>query len=325
MSSKRNVALLLGLASALAGSGCTGEGEGSGPSAPVTTAPPSGVALVASSGFVGPSDAVVSPNGDTFVFTAFTADEARLPAIFSVPSAGGDVRTLHAGAPLAFTTGLVMACDGKSAYVADLGASEDLEGQYASSFAEGAIYKMDLSSGTLAKLTTGGMMRPSGLAMAPDCGSLYATGWTASGEPALFELGLDGGEARVRYSGAPLHSPTGMYVDQDRVAWVVDHSGSNGSGTLYAINADNVLSEVVSGLRLGTPAGCSLVSGGGTAVIPTFSPEGKAQLTTIEIATGEIVNVETPEVQGPAGLRTAREAGVFAIVDNAGNAIYRGE
>jgi hypothetical protein len=33
----------------------------------------------------------------------------------------------------------------------------------------------------------------------------------------------------------------------------------------------------------------------------------------------------TPEISDPAGLRTARNAAVFAVVDSEGGAIYRAE
>ena len=60
-------------------------------------------------------------------------------------------------------------------------------------------------------------------------------------------------------------------------------------------------------------------------VIPTRDEDGMGQLTTVSIATGEIVQVAASEMSDPAGLRTAREAGVFAIADTEGNAIYRAE
>jgi hypothetical protein len=59
--------------------------------------------------------------------------------------------------------------------------------------------------------------------------------------------------------------------------------------------------------------------------MPTLDPDGKAQLTSVVIETGEMKQLATPDLIDPAGLRTARQAGVFAVVDSEGGAIYRAE
>ena len=95
---------------------------------------------------------------------------------------------------------------------------------------------------------------------------------------------------------------------------------------LFAIPADgSAATEVVSDLRMGTPGGVSLTAGGGTAVMPTRDADGNGQLTSVDIATGEKTQLAAPGMIDPAGLRTARKAGVFAVVDSEGGAIYRAE
>jgi len=279
---------------------------------------PERVTLVTSDGFERPGDAVSTPDGETFVFTAFALDEDRSPSVFRVPSAGGSVTPLHTGDPLAYPTGLVMSCDGDRVYVADQGLPETDAG--------GAIYTLSVDGGAPAALSADGILRPSGLALSVDCDTLYVTGWNDAGQPAVFTVPADGGAATELYGGAPLASPTGVHVDADSVAWVMEHSaGGEGLGALYAINASGELNEVVTGLRIGSPGGVSLAAGGDTAVIPTVDGEGNAQLVTIRISTGETIVVDTPELIEPAGIRTAREAGVFALVDSEGGAIYRAE
>jgi hypothetical protein len=59
--------------------------------------------------------------------------------------------------------------------------------------------------------------------------------------------------------------------------------------------------------------------------MPTRDLEGNGQLTTVNIATGERLDLAAPDLLDPAGLRTARKAGVFAVVDSEGSAIYRAE
>jgi hypothetical protein len=164
--------------------------------------------------------------------------------------------------------------------------------------------------------------------MGPDCKTLYATGRTADGTPALFSIATAGGAASVVFMGPPLVSPTGLHVDSEGVAWVMDHlaAGASGEGVLYAIpSTGSGATEVISGLKMGTPGGVSLTAGGGTAVMPTRDANGAAQLTTVHIASGDMDQVPAPDIIDPAGLRTARSAGVFAVVDSEGGAIYRAE
>ena len=279
------------------------------------TDPPTSVSKVASGGFQSPTDAVATPDGKTLVFAAWT--DQKEPALFSVPSDGSAQATwLAKSDPLEVPLGLVMACDGATVYVADAGGED------------GAILQMATTGGGVTQLTATGITRPGGLAMGPDCKNLYATGRTSDGTPALFTIPIGGGNASVVHMGAPLVAPTGLHVDSDGVAWVMDHlaQGKDGEGVLFAIPSDGSRADVVgSGLQMGTPGGVSLTAGGGTAVIPTRDADGKGQLTSIDIATGAIQQLATPDITDPAGLRTARDAGVFAVVDSEGGAIFKAE
>ena len=137
-----------------------------------------------------------------------------------------------------------------------------------------------------------------------------------------------GGAASTVWAGEPLSAPTGVHVDDAGVAWVMDHRavGARGEGVLFAIPQDgSAATEVVSDLRMGTFGGVSLTAGGGVAVMPTVDADGRGQLTSVEIASGTVQQLATPELVDPAGLRTARAAGVFAVVDSEGGAIYRAE
>jgi hypothetical protein len=180
----------------------------------------------------------------------------------------------------------------------------------------------------VAALGATGIVRPGGLAMAKDCATLYATGRTEAGEPAIFSMPAAGGAASVVYKGDPLVAPSGLHIDNDNVVWGMDNRahGDNGEGVLFAIPADgSAATPVISNLRMGTPGGVSLTAGGGTAVMPTRDADGNAQLTSVNIKTGEIAQLAAPTMIDPAGLRTARKAGVFAVVDQEGNAILRAE
>jgi hypothetical protein len=116
-----------------------------------------------------------------------------------------------------------------------------------------------------------------------------------------------------------------MYVDKDRVIWALDHhaQGADGEGVLFAVPADgSKATEVMSSLRMGTPGGCSLTAGGGTAIMPTRDADGNAQLTSVQLATGETEQLAIPDVTDPAGVHTARKAGVFALVDSSAGKIF---
>ncbi len=277
--------------------------------------PPKSVTKVSSSGFQSPTDAVASPDGRTFYFAAW--DDQLTPALFEVASDGSSAATpIAAGDPLEAPLGLVMSCDGATLYVADMGGDT------------GAILAAPTAGGAASPLGASGLLRPGGLAMAPDCKSLFATGKLDDSTPAVFQVPIAGGSARVVYQGAPLVAPTGLHVDRLGVAWVMDHlaQGKDGEGVLFAIPSDgSKATEVVSSLRMGTPGGVSLTMGGGTAVMPTRDADGNAQLTSVDIATGEVTQLPAPDMADPAGLRSARNAGVFAVVDSAAGKIYRAE
>lgn len=291
------------------------------------TAPPTSVTRVAAGGFDSPMDAVSSPDGSTFYFSAHqSARDAATPssaAIFRVAAAGGEPEVLYAGLPLEDPTGLLVSCDGGSLYVADAAfRAGDADPEAADPGA--AIHVLDLATLTLTALPSDGVAESASLAIGPDCDTLYVTGFTDAGEPALFRLPASGGTAEVAYAGAPLASPSGVHVDADGVAWVMDQQPDDMlGGALFAV-ADGQASPVVSGLRISEPAGVSLVAGGGTAVIPTLDDDGNGQLLTVDIASGATTTVAS-DMRGPAGIKTARSAGVLAVADADGDAIYRAE
>jgi sugar lactone lactonase YvrE len=300
--------LVTSLAAPLALTGCHSSDD-------LPSDPPKTVEKVASEGFTSPTDAVASLDGREFYFAAY--DLEKQPALFRTSSsAGATAEKLVAGDPLESPIGLVLSCDGSTLYVADIGGEA------------GAVLSIATGGGAISDLAVTGIVRPGGLAMGPDCNTLFATGRSEEGMAALFKMSIAGGAATPVWMGEPLMSPTGLHVDNDGVAWVMDHRavGEHGEGVLFAIPQDgSAATEVISDLRMGTFGGVSLTAGGGVAVMPTVDADGKGQLTSVEIASGMMQQLATPELIDPAGLRTARQAGVFAVVDSEGGAIYRAE
>jgi hypothetical protein len=280
-------------------------------------------------GFESPLDAVSSPDGVTFYFSAYaTADVLESDSratIYSVPSAGGDASVLYQGAPLREPTGLLMSCDGKTLYIADIGFKPGDESDQ-DDIQPAPLYTLDLETKALAPLTANGLAEAASLAMSKDCDTIYATGYATDDVPAVFGLPLAGGAAEVIASGTPLSSPSGVYIDENNLLWVMDHQPLEGvDGKLFSITLDGDVQKVIGELRLSEPAGVSLIAAGGIAVIPNRDESEASQLITVEIATGTMTTIAMPEVVEPAGIRTAINAPIMALVDADGHAIYKVE
>lgn len=299
------------------------------PPPPQTESLPSALTPVAMGEFEQPADAVSSHDGQTFYFTAYVSEEGEnVPAVLSVPASGGSAQRLSQGAPLGHPTGLVLSCDGSTLYVADLSREpDDVEGAESEADLGGAIYALDVASGALRMLPSEGIDAPAGLALSVDCSTLYVSGTNTAGAPGVFTLSTTGGPVRTVLAGDPLVAPTGLHVDVDEVAWVMDHLalGEEGPGVLFAVNPDGTFTEVMSDLRMGTPGGVSLNSSGSTAFMPTLDENGRGQLTSVSLSTGEVVQIPAEGLTDPAGIRTARNASVFAVVDAENGVIYRAE
>jgi hypothetical protein len=303
------------------GGGGDDDGDSDGPGQ-LPTEPPEEVVMLTNEGFTDPMDAVASPDGETFYFTAYTDDAARLAGIFSVPAAGGAVSVLASGPPLEHPAGLLVTADGSSLIVSDMGVQAGESGEDGAESSQSVLYTISTSGGALSAMSSGGISEAVGLALGPDEETLYVAGYTTDGEPALFKMPITGGTAEVVLAGAPLEQPAGLYVDGDSVAWFMDPRPSRGNGgVLWAIDPEGEASEVVSNLALADPAGVSLVAGGGTAVIPISNEDGPGQLLTVNIDSGDTTLVEST-MKSPAGIRTARQAGVFAVADSEGDAIH---
>jgi hypothetical protein len=280
-------------------------------------------------GFESPLDAVASPDGVTFYFSAYaTADLLESDSratIYSVPSAGGEVSILYQGAPLREPTGLLMSCDGSKLYIADIGFKPGDESEL-DDIAPAPLYTLDLETKALAPLTATGLAEAASLAWNADCTRIHASGYTADGAPAVFGLPIAGGTAEVIKSGDPLSSPSGIYVDADNLTWVVDQQPNLGtSAKLFAIKLDGTTDEIISELRVSEPAGCSLIAAGGIAILPTRDENEAGQLLAVTIATGETTIIDASALVEPAGIRTARNAPILALVDADGHAIYKVE
>jgi sugar lactone lactonase YvrE len=300
-----------------------GCGNGGGDNLPDTA--PTVLERVADEGFKNAGAVAVSPDGETFYVAAY--DEKQTPGIFAVDVAAKAVEAIHLGEPLLYPSDIATSCDGDKLFVADMGlspAAYDIGGGDIAmpTQEKGGLYTLDPDGGAPASLDASGLSRAAGVVVSADCKTLYVSGWTDMNEPAVFTVPTTGGVAKVLHQGAPLVSPTGIHVDADNVAWVMDHAarGDQGQGSLFAIGTDGKATQVASGLGMGRHGGVSLAPGGLTAVIPASNGEGKAFLVTANTSTGEQKIVDAPDLQFPTGVAAARNAPVMAVATE--NAIY---
>jgi len=312
----RTLALMPAIAAAGLAIGC----GNSGSSLPQT--PPTEVKKLTSDGIRNIGAVASNPDGTTFYALAF--DEEGRPGVFGADSANGDVSPLFVGAPLLYPSDIAVTCDGRQVLVADMGLGvpdTEFAADRTAEHATGGIHTIATGSGERSDFSASGIGRASGLIVSVDCQTVYVTGWTPDGAPALFTVPVEGGGATVVAQGAPLVSPTGVHVDEENIAWVMDHSarGANGEGLLFAINPDGDVSEVLSGLGMGRHGGVSLTPGGKTAVIPVRDDmTGKTQLLTANTETMEVNTVPTPDIEHPTGVASARNAPVMVVAGEYG-------
>jgi sugar lactone lactonase YvrE len=316
--------MIAGLAVAAAACGSDGNTTDPDPDTDITPTAPTNVTMVATGGFEGPMDAVSSPDGETFYFTAHdttgSLEGESTAAIFQVASAGGQPTILVGGEPLEDPSGMVISCDGSTLYVSDLGSQSDEAEE-----GESPIYTVATAGGALVAFAATGIGEAAGLAMSTDCSTVYVTGYKPDGAPAVFTVPSSGGAATILKEGTPLVSPSGVHVDENNIAWVMDHQNDAEGGALFSIDPEGITATVATNLIISEPAGVSLVAGGRIAVIPTRDEDGTGLLMTIDTVSGDETVVEIPEMVEPAGIRTATQAAVMAVVDADGDAIYRAE
>ena len=321
---------LIGIAAACGLLACGGGDDDPVDPVPVLEAiPPTQTELVASGNFEGPMDAVSSPDGETFYFSAHLKNPGAAEttaALFSVPSAGGTAQIMSNEAVLENPSGLVMSCDGTTLYIAEL-SYQSADAELEEDEDKSALYTLDIASQTLTPLTHEGIGEAAGLAFDKGCESLYVTGYTLTGQPALFTLPPAGGTAAVVVQGEPLQSPSGVYVDGNNVAWVMDHQPSEQlGGALFSVQPSGETGVVLDGLSISEPAGVSLVAGGDIAVIPSRDIDGNGQLLTVSTSDGQkTTTVAAADILEPAGIRTASQKSIMAVVDADGDAIYRAQ
>jgi sugar lactone lactonase YvrE len=258
-----------------------------------------------------PLDAAPSPDGSVIYFTT-TGDAGG--AVFRTASDGASaVITVAEGAPLVRPTGIAIADDGARAYLAD-----------------GALLTVPVPftgpqpAPTVVPGTEGRSAR--GLDVVGD--DVYFTGTDpGSGAAGLFRVSVAGGAVTTVAAGPPFVSPDSVVVDGKGVAFVTDQGSGSGQGLVLRV-ANGDVRPLLSGLRLGAPAGVTLVHDDATLLVSSVDPLTHAdQVLFLELAGGgTATRVIGESLDSSGGLHRSRDGAVLAWADTSrGGRIYRVE
>ena len=263
-----------------------------------------------------PFDTVPSSDGSILYFTATSASKGTL-GIFSVPSMGGTATSLFVGAPLVDPHGLAISSDDKTLFIADGAAGYDPTNAMGTNDL-GGVYSMSTSGGTPTLVAGTAGLRPRGVDVAKeDSGDVvYFTGQTTSdGKATVFKMSASGGNVSTVFSGAPLTDVSGIAVSHSGVIYVANVSGASGStsATIFQIQ-NGAVSEVVSGILVGNPAGISLSQDDRTLLVSGQDRVlGTSVVHRVNLETKAITQYNQGLENSPdsGGLHRARNADVF--------------
>lgn len=243
---------------------------------------------------------VVATGTDIYV-VGFNADGDA--AVVRVDPTSGAVTALFAGAPLVQPSGLALAEDGATLYVADVAAPN------AAGVTNGAVYSLPSGGGALTELAgVGTIDLPGDVAVAHGGSSVYVSGFTTAGLPAIFAVTLSG-SVSVAASGAPLVEPLALAASPDGEHLYVADAMASGAGAAI------LRYDLPDFHGLAIADGFSLAFPGGVAV----SPDSSLVYTT---AVGDPALIEmSPDGTGMTVLDTMGllelPAGVGAVSEGA--------
>lgn len=264
--------------------------------------------------FNGVSSAVPEATNQFIYFTAVKAPAG----VYKVASAGGAAMPVFTGLPFSNPIDLALSTDNQTIFVADDAAN--------------SILSLNISGSTPMAVNGTSGTKPVGLDVMQRSGQdmIYYCGTNSGdGMPAIFEVSSAGASAAtIRYKGAPLMNPSGIVSAKDGTLYISDKNGK-----LFKLTTSNAISEVASGITMGTPAGIALTPDDAVVAVSSKSVSGgSAQVYAVNLQTGKAVvfNKVIGANSNPGGLHAARNAsgatGVYAWADlSAGGAgtVYR--
>lgn len=240
---------------------------GPGDSGADTDLPDNVVEVLDVEGYEDATDVVAT--GDAVWTVAY--NERGQAAVVRADLAGG-VTEVFAGPPLTVPSGIALSDDGRLLLVADV-ASEP----WNDATTNGGVYLIDQAGAGATEIGTWGVVDlPGDVTFAPD-GTVYVSGFTPEGLPAIFSAALDTGRIVAEIVGEPLVDPLQIDVSPDGgTLYVVD--GLAGRGQRAALLAFTlpglVSSRLYEGFSIDFPGGVAAADDGSTVFVSSVRPSG---------------------------------------------------
>src|SRR5205085_7469151 len=149
---------------------------------------------------------------------------------------------------------------------------------------------------------------------------IYFTGTDPGTHQAgLFRVTTAGGAVATVAMGAPFVSPDSVVVAADGVAYVTDQgAGAAGRGQGQVLEVDGgKVTPVLTGIRLGSPAGVTLVDDDTTLLVSSVDDQSLAdQVLFLRLGTGETATkVIGTSTSSSGGLHRSPDGSVLAWAD----------
>ncbi len=285
---------------------------------PEVTAPPKGSGKVTTATATGKNfsalDAALSPDGKSLYFTATMADGLGT-ALYLVDMAEPNV-TVPLAKGFVHATGIAVSANGKSVYVADLGAEEVTTGKL------GVIYDVTAIGGASKAIDATWGYQPRAL----DIGKtiMFAGTDPADGKAGIFEI--DGPTVSLTVKDDLLREPSGLAAAANNTLYVADSVGGPGRrGALYVLEkgkAATSLKTTGAAFWLGHPAGVALSQDEAFLLVSGRDPaSGALGIYRIALASGttEVFKDGLGTGTEPGGLHRALDGDMYAFV-SAGDA-----
>jgi DNA-binding beta-propeller fold protein YncE len=255
-----------------------------------------------------PFDATPDPTGTTIYFTALGSKGA---GVFKVPAKGGAIYEVFSGSPFVSPFSIAISADGKTLFVADVGASNDTSDV-------GMIFSLPVGGGTPSDIGTTDGMVPRGVEVSGN--TLYFTGATTKGVPGVFSMPVGGGSVTPLATGAPFHDPSGVAISSKGDVYVVDTSSRGStSAQIVKVTASGSTSVFLAGISVGFPAGIVMNQAESELLVSAIDQtSGTDAVLVIDVASTKVSEFTTgiSKFIEPAGLHRAHGADIFAWADS---------
>lgn len=147
--------------------------------------------------------------------------------------------------------------------------------------------------------------------------SVYFSGQTSGGQPAIWRMRSDGSNLEVLAQGAPLGQPDGVTVSSAGAVYVTDAPEQKGQGRVLKVTS-GATTELLSGLDLGNPAGLALTLDEMTLVISARTASADTDQVLLFNLTSQNLSSFTKDIdanRAGGGVHRAKNDNVFTWAD----------